>query len=115
MEITLDRQIACVRREIAMRRRVYPHWVESKKMTQAKADEEIVAMEAVLETLVRLIEGAANARLMAAAPDLLDALKALLVYPDRWCCCTAEQEAAGHTGECLQAQAAIAKATGGES
>lgn len=53
-----------------------------------------------------------NARLMAAAPDLIEALKALLFYPDRWCCCTAEQEAAGHTGECLQAQAAIAKADG---
>lgn len=65
MAVTLDRQIACVRREIAMRHRVYPHWVESKKMTQVKADEEIAAMEAVLETLGRvgadasLIEGAA--------------------------------------------------------
>jgi hypothetical protein len=44
-------QLACVVRELAMRRRVYPRWVESGKMTQAKADLEIRAMEAVAETL----------------------------------------------------------------
>ena len=49
--MTLTEQIASVRREIAMRERVYPNWVASKKMTQAKADHELAAMRAVLDTL----------------------------------------------------------------
>jgi hypothetical protein len=47
----LAEQIACVERELAMRRRAYPRWTEAGKMTQAKADAEIRAMAAVLETL----------------------------------------------------------------
>lgn len=47
----LDEQIKCVRREIAMRERVYPRWVEQKKMTQQKADAEILVMREVLATL----------------------------------------------------------------
>lgn len=46
-------QIECVDREIRMRRRVYPRWVETGKMTQAKADHEIRTMEDVLATLMR--------------------------------------------------------------
>jgi len=48
---TLDEQIACVEREIRMRERVYPRWVEAKKMSQAKADHEIACMRAALKTL----------------------------------------------------------------
>lgn len=44
-------QIACVKREIAMRAKVYPRWVANEKMTQAKADAELAAMRAVLSTL----------------------------------------------------------------
>lgn len=44
-------QIACVEREIAMRERVYPRWVADHKMTQKKADQELAAMRAVLETV----------------------------------------------------------------
>lgn len=44
-------QIKCIEREIGMRERVYPRWVESKKMTQQKADEEIKTMREVLKTL----------------------------------------------------------------
>lgn len=51
MTVSLPEQIKCVEREIAMRRRVYPRWVADKRMTQAKADHELAAMEAVLETL----------------------------------------------------------------
>lgn len=50
-EITIEDQIACVRREIAMRRRVYPRWVENGKMKQSQSDREIAVMEAVLTTL----------------------------------------------------------------
>jgi hypothetical protein len=52
--IPLAEQIQCVEREIAFRRRVYSRWVFGKKMTQAKADKEIAAMSAVLDTLIRL-------------------------------------------------------------
>lgn len=49
--ITIEDQIKTVEREIGMRRRVYPNWVASKRMSQEKADKEIKNMEAVLETL----------------------------------------------------------------
>lgn len=49
--ITIEEQIKAVEREIGMRRRVYPNWVASKRMSQEKADKEIKNMEAVLETL----------------------------------------------------------------
>lgn len=49
--ITIEDQIKAVEREISMRRRVYPNWVASKRMSQEKADKEIKNMEAVLETL----------------------------------------------------------------
>lgn len=49
--ITLNEQISCVKREIAMRERVYPHWVGSGKVRDDKAKHELAAMRAVLETL----------------------------------------------------------------
>lgn len=51
--VSLPDQIKCVRREIGLRKRVYPRWVESGRLTQAKADAEIAAMKAVLATLER--------------------------------------------------------------
>lgn len=47
-------QIACVRREIAMRERVYPKWVNAGRMKAEAAEREIAAMRAVLETLLSL-------------------------------------------------------------
>jgi hypothetical protein len=53
----------------------------------------------------------ANARLIAAAPDLLDALLAIGVLPDGWCCCPKDRrEDRHHVGECAAARAAILKA-----
>ena len=49
--ISIDDQIACVAREIAMRRRVYRKRVESFQMDGDHAEREIETMEAVLETL----------------------------------------------------------------
>jgi hypothetical protein len=54
-QITLGMQIACVEREIAMRRQVYPRQVGQGKMKQATADLQIAAMEAVLLTLKGLV------------------------------------------------------------
>jgi hypothetical protein len=51
MNISIDDMIKCIEREIGMRMRVYPRWVEQKKMTQEKALNEINTMQAVLEQL----------------------------------------------------------------
>lgn len=50
-KVPIDEQVACVEREIKMRERAYPRWVEGGRMTQAKADAEVRAMKAVAETL----------------------------------------------------------------
>lgn len=49
--VALADQIACVRREIALRNKVYPRWVEKGRMHQEQADRELEAMIAVLATL----------------------------------------------------------------
>ena len=51
MTVSIDEQVKCVEREIGMRVRVYPAWVQNGRMTQAKADHELKAMRAVLATL----------------------------------------------------------------
>jgi hypothetical protein len=56
--LTLDDQIKCVEREIAMRKNVYPRRVEAQKMSPNKMRYEIEAMQAVLTTLLKLKEGA---------------------------------------------------------
>lgn len=62
MTITLEQQIKSVRREIAMRERVYPAWVRGGKMKQENADYEIEAMKSVAATLETLLhEKAAQA------------------------------------------------------
>ncbi len=52
--ISFADQIACVRREIAMRERVYPKWVNAGRMKAEAAEREIAAMRAVLKTLLSL-------------------------------------------------------------
>ena len=60
LNIPLPAQIACVKREIQQRKWVYKRRVESKKMSQEKADYEMQVMEAVLQTLTRLYENSGN-------------------------------------------------------
>lgn len=43
-----DDKRAAIEREIKMRRRVYPRWVDKGTMTQTQADREIAVMEAIL-------------------------------------------------------------------
>jgi hypothetical protein len=64
MARTLEAQITCVERELRMRVRVYPRWVEAGRMTQAKADAEISTMEAVLATLQGLVPPPAQGGLL---------------------------------------------------
>lgn len=53
-QVPLADQIACVERELAMRRRVYPGWVANGRMQIVTAELEITRMVAVLETLRQL-------------------------------------------------------------
>ena len=52
--MTLKDQLDCARRELALRRNVYPKWVASGRMTQAKADHETQAMAAIVATLEKM-------------------------------------------------------------
>lgn len=54
--ITIDDMIKCVEREIGMRMRVYPRWIEQHKMSIEKADLEIRTMQEVLDRLKKLRE-----------------------------------------------------------
>lgn len=53
----LARQIKAVKRELGLRRSVYPKRVAEGRMTQAMADDENQAMQAVLKTLEDLQTG----------------------------------------------------------
>ncbi len=50
-QVTIDEQIAEVKREIAMRNKVYPKWTEVGSLPKQKADFRILMMEAVLISL----------------------------------------------------------------
>ena len=52
--IPLNLQIQCVAREVALRKRCYPRWVQQKRLTEKQAQQEIERMEAVLHTLQHL-------------------------------------------------------------
>lgn len=58
-DISISDQIDAVKREIGLRKRLYPRWVLDRKMTQAAADRELANMEAVLATLEGLAPAAA--------------------------------------------------------
>lgn len=49
--VTIDEMVREVERDITLRRRVYPGWVASKRMSQDKADRQISIMEAVAREL----------------------------------------------------------------
>lgn len=50
-EVPIDVQIAAVRREIALRKQLYPGWIEAGRLRPNDARAEIAAMEAVHATL----------------------------------------------------------------
>ena len=51
---TREQLVAAADRELALRRKAYPRWVELGKMSRAKAADEIGLMEAILATLRQL-------------------------------------------------------------
>lgn len=48
MTIPREMKRACLKRELHMRARVYPHRVADRRMTQDEADHEIAVMQAIL-------------------------------------------------------------------
>lgn len=48
MSFTTETKIRALKRELAMRRRVYPGRVEAGKMSQAEADRQIAVFEEIL-------------------------------------------------------------------
>lgn len=54
MTVSIERQLKAARRELAMRKSVYPGRVKAGKMTQEAAADETEAMAAIVETLERL-------------------------------------------------------------
>ena len=48
---TLTEQLACARRELALRRNTYPKWVASGRMKPEAATHETECMEAIVNTL----------------------------------------------------------------
>jgi hypothetical protein len=57
LPISLDAQIREVEREIEMRKRVYPRWVEAGRLTEQKAAAGLFAMHCVLDTLRTVRDG----------------------------------------------------------
>jgi hypothetical protein len=57
MTITTEDMLACVKRELGQRRRVYPRLVGCGKMTQAGANREISTMQAIADKLQQELEG----------------------------------------------------------
>lgn len=49
--VSIDAQINECRRELAMRERVYPRWVEGGQINQDTADARIAIMKAIIATL----------------------------------------------------------------
>lgn len=56
VDISIEEQISCVKRELGMRHSVYERRVRDGKMTQEKADKEIAGMEAVMATLQKVAQ-----------------------------------------------------------
>lgn len=52
--MTLPDQLSAARRELALRRRVYPNWIRANRMSTEKAKHEIEAMEAIVQTLEKV-------------------------------------------------------------
>ena len=57
-DVPLARQIACVKRELGMRQRVYPRRVADGRMTETERQREVAEMQAVLATLEAVAQAA---------------------------------------------------------
>jgi hypothetical protein len=55
--VSLQRQLEAIRREIKLRRQVYPQRIATRRMSAKKATEEIAVMQAIEATLFDRIAG----------------------------------------------------------
>jgi hypothetical protein len=55
VKFSLEDQIKCVRRELALRRTVYPGLIRSGRLHPEAAQQQIACMQAVLDTLTALV------------------------------------------------------------
>lgn len=51
--VSMDDMIGCAKRELMLRKRVYPRWVADGRMTEKKAEDEISFMNAIVEHLLK--------------------------------------------------------------
>jgi len=68
MSASLTEQIASVEREIRMRERTYPRWIEQRRMTAKTGEHEIACMRAVLATLQDIAAREGHERATALGP-----------------------------------------------
>ena len=54
-EIDLNDLLGCCRRELALRQRVYPKWVDKGTMTDKKAEKEIELMRSLCDFLTHCV------------------------------------------------------------
>lgn len=82
--MTLEEQIRSVKRELALRARVYPSLIQKGKLTAETAEHEVAAMRAVLRTLEGFAQsGAETVRWRDAGREKPDSdLTVLLHAPD---------------------------------
>ena len=55
MNVSRDRKLQCIDRELGFRKRLYPRFVEQRKITQDFADEEIAVLESIREDYIKTI------------------------------------------------------------
>jgi hypothetical protein len=51
--VSMDDMIGCAKRELLLRKRVYPKWVIEGRMNAKKAEDEIAFMNGILEHLLK--------------------------------------------------------------
>jgi hypothetical protein len=61
-EVNLNDLLACCRRELSFRERVYPRWVQKGSMTDAKAQREIEHMRSVVDFMTHCLFKAVTRR-----------------------------------------------------
>ena len=66
--IDLADQLKEARRELALRKHVYPGFIKRGKLTEGQADYAIAAMEAIVQTLARLDAEQRQLSLFGASP-----------------------------------------------
>jgi hypothetical protein len=68
-EVNLNDLLACCRRELEFRQRVYPKWIAKGTMSEVKAAKELELMRTVCDFFVHCIFKAVTSRRIPATPS----------------------------------------------